>query len=155
MPLGGPKNSTVRNVLFACSLNAVRSPMAEGILHYLAGNRLTVRSAGVRAGDVDHYAEDVLAEIGIDISGHRPTELSSLEDESIDLIISLSPEAHHKALEMTRTAPIDVEYWPTLDATALPDDASEDQILESYRKVRDHLFRRIKMRFAVSGSPSV
>ena len=155
MPLGGPKNSTVRNVLFACSLNAVRSPMAEGILRYLVGNRLTVRSAGVRAGDVDPYANEALAEIGIDMSKHRPVELSSLEDEPIDLIISLSPEAHHKALEMTRTAPIDVEYWPTLDATALPDDATEEQVLDSYRKVRDQLFRRIKMRFAVSGGPSV
>ena len=109
----------------------------------------------MRAGDVDHYAADVLAEIGIDISKHRPAELSTLEDAPIDLIISLSPEAHHKALEMTRTAPIDVEYWPTLDATALPDDANDEQIRESYRKVRDQLFRRIKMRFAVSGGPSV
>lgn len=155
MPLAGPNIAPKRNILFACSLNAVRSPMAEGILRYLVGSRLNVRSAGVRAGDVDHYAADVLAEIGIDISKHRPAELSSIEDEPIDLIISLSPEAHHKALEMTRTAPIDVEYWPTLDATALPDDANDEQIMESYRKVRDQLFRRIKMRFAVSGGPSV
>ncbi len=155
MPLAGPNIAPKRNILFACSLNAVRSPMAEGILRHLVGSRLSVQSAGVRAGDVDHYAADVLAEIGIDISKHCPAELSSLEDAPIDLIISLSPEAHHKALEMTRTAPIDVEYWPTLDATALPDDANDEQIRESYRKVRDQLFRRIKMRFAVSGGPSV
>lgn len=129
--------------------------MAEGILKHLVGSRLTVNSAGVRAGEMDPYAIESLSELGIDISKHRPSELAAVEDEPIDLIISLSPEAHHKALEMTRTAQIDVEYWPTLDATALPDDATEEQILESYRKVRDQLFRRIKMRFAVSGSPTV
>ncbi len=129
--------------------------MAEGIFRHLAGNRMKVCSAGVRAGDVDRYAETVMSELGIDISRHKPTPISAYEDEDIDLIVSLSPEAHHQALELTRTNPASVEYWPTLDATALPEDADDDQILESYRKVRDQLFRRIKERFPLTGSPSV
>lgn len=129
--------------------------MAEGILRHLAGKRLTVRSAGVRTGEFDRYAETVMSELGIDISRHKPTPLADLEDENFDLIVSLSPEAHHQALELTRTSPVKVEYWPTLDATALPEDADDDQILESYRMVRDQIFRRIKQRFDVTGSPSV
>ena len=154
MPLAGAQNADVRRVLFACSLNAVRSPMAEGILRYLIGSRMQVRSAGVRAGEIDPYCETVMSEIGIDVSKHKPIAISEFEDESFDLIISLSPEAHHQALELTRTMPARVEYWPTLDATALPEDASQEQVLASYRKVRDHIFRRVKMRFAVSGGPS-
>lgn len=129
--------------------------MAEGILRHLAGNRLTVHSAGVRAGEADRYCQTVMSEIGIDISKHKPMALADLEDESFDLIVSLSPEAHHQALERTRTMPVCVEYWPTLDATALPEDADEDQILANYRAVRDHLFRRIKDRFDVSGGPAI
>lgn len=155
MPDPGPKGAGTRHVLFACSLNAVRSPMAEGILRHLAGSRMTVHSAGVRAGPVDRYCETVMSEIGIDISDHKPTSLADFEDKDIDLIVSLSPEAHHQALELTRTSPVRVEYWPTLDATALPEDADDDLILDSYRAVRDQLFRRIKRRFAISGGPSV
>jgi protein-tyrosine-phosphatase len=151
----GPEGAGTRRVLFACSLNAVRSPMAEGILRHLAGNRIAVQSAGVRAGLVDRYCEAVMSEIGIDISDHKPTSLADFEDEDIDLIVSLSPEAHHQALELTRTSPVRVEYWPTLDATSLPDDADDDQILDNYRVVRDQLFRRIKQRFGISGGPSV
>lgn len=156
MPLPGAENVRATNILFACSLNAIRSPMAEGILKHLSGKRLKVKSAGVRAGEIDRYCETVMSEIGIDISRHSPRAIADIgDDEVYDLIISLSPEAHHQALELTRTMPSKVEYWPTLDATALPEDADDDQILDSYRKVRDHLFRRIKMRFEVSGGPSV
>jgi len=129
--------------------------MAEGILRHLAGQRIEVCSAGVRAGEVDRFTETVMSELGIDISRHKPTPISEYEDEPLELIVSLSPEAHHQALELTRTNPVRVEYWPTLDATFLPEDADDDLILESYRKVRDQLFRRIKERFPVTGSPSV
>ena len=154
MPLAGAQNADARRVLFACSLNAVRSPMAEGILRYLVGPRIQVSSAGVRAGDIDPYCATVMSEIGIDLSKHKPMAISDVGDDAFDLIISLSPEAHHQALELTRTMPARVEYWPTLDATALPEDTTQEQILASYRKVRDHLFRRVKMRFAVSGGPA-
>jgi protein-tyrosine-phosphatase len=143
------------SVLFVCSLNAVRSPMAAAILRHLAGRRCYVVSAGVRAGGPDPFAAEVMNEIGIDISGHRPATLEELHDTSFDLIITLSPEAHHQALELTRTMAVDVEFWPTFDATMMVGHGSREQVLQVYRTVRDHLFRRIKERFGFTGGPTV
>ncbi len=137
-------------MLFACSMNAVRSPMAEAILKHLAGRRIFVDSAGVRPGELDPFAVAVMDEIGIDLARHRPKALSDLQDSSFDVVISLAPEAHHQALEMTRTQAIDAEYWPTLDPTATA--GSREQILDAYRSVRDSLFQRIKQRFPVPGA---
>lgn len=143
------------SVLFACSMNAVRSPMAAAMLRHLAGRRIYVASGGVRAGDPDPFAVCVMDEIGIDVSAHRPHTLEDLHDTSFDLVVSLSPEAHHHALELTRTMAVDVEYWPTADATESTFGGSRENILEAYRTVRDQLFERIKRRFEVKGSPSV
>lgn len=143
------------SVLFACTLNAVRSPMAAAILRHLAGRRVYVQSAGVRAGEPDPFAIAVMEEIGIDISEHAPMQLRELYDTSFDLIISLSPEAHHQALEMTRTMSVDVEYWPTFDASVMLGHGSREQTLDAYRTVRDRLFKRIKDRFALDGGPTV
>jgi protein-tyrosine-phosphatase len=140
-------------VLFACSRNAVRSPMAAAILRHLAGRRIYVESAGVRPGETDPFAVAVMDEIGIDLSGHRPTAVSDLHDTSFDLIVTLSPEAHHKSLELAGTFAIDVEYWPTLDPTMTS--GNREQILSAYRGVRDSLFRRIKQRFPIVGAPIV
>lgn len=142
-------------VLFVCSMNAVRSPMAAAILRHLAGRRCYVVSAGVRAGEPDAFAAAVMDEIGVDIAGHKPNTLTELHDTSFDLIITLSPEAHHQALELTRTMAVDVEYWPTFDATMLIGHASRDQVLDAYRSVRDQLFMRIKRRFGLTGGPTV
>lgn len=139
-------------VLFACNMNAVRSPMAEAILRHLAGRQIYVESAGVRAGEADPFAVAVMEEIGIDLSGHAPQAIAELYDSSFDLVISLSPEAHHQALEMTRTQAIVAEYWPTIDPTAAM--GSREQILNAYRDVRDTLFRRIKGRFPMQGAPA-
>jgi protein-tyrosine-phosphatase len=130
-------------------MNAVRSPMAEAILRHLAGRQIYVESAGVRAGEADPFAVAVMDEIGIDISKHTPQAIADLHDSSFDLVVSLSPEAHHQALEMTRTQAIDAEYWPTLDPTAAI--GSREQILDSYRAVRNSLFDRIKKRFPLAG----
>jgi len=142
-------------VLFVCSMNAVRSPMAAAILRHLAGRRCYVESAGVRAGAPDPFAAAVMDEIGIDIAGHRPNTLSDLHDTSFDLIVTLSPEAHHQALELTRTMAVEVEYWPTFDATMMIGHGSREQVLQAYRGVRDGLFRRIKQRFGLEGGPTV
>ena len=142
-------------VLFVCSMNAVRSPMAAAILRHLAGRRSYVESAGVRAGEPDPFAAAVMEEIGIDIAAHKPNTLSDLHDTSFDLIVTLSPEAHHQALELTRTMAVDVEYWPTFDATMMLGHGSRAQILDMYRSVRDGLFRRIKQRFGFAGGPTV
>ena len=142
-------------VLFVCSMNAVRSPMAAAILRHLAGRRCYVVSAGVRAGGPDPFAAEVMNEIGIDISAHRPATLQELHDTSFDLIVTLSPEAHHQALELTRTMAVDVEFWPTFDATMMVGHGSREQVLQVYRTVRDHLFWRIKERFGFTGGPTV
>ena len=142
-------------VLFVCTMNSVRSPMAAAILRHLAGSRIYVESAGVKAGGHDPFATAVMDEIGIDIAGHRPGTLAELHDTSFDLIVTLSPEAHHQALELTRTMAVDVEYWPTFDATMMIGHASREHVLDAYRGVRDQLFRRIKRRFGFEGGPSV
>ncbi len=143
-------------VLFACTLNAIRSPMAAAILRHLAGHRIYVESAGVRpAREPDPFVTAVMEEIGIDLSAHRPRSIIDLDDTSFDLIVTLSPEAHHQALELTRTMAVDVEYWPTFDASMMIGQASREQVLESYRAVRDGLFRRVKTRFWLEGGPSV
>ena len=138
-------------VLFACQMNAVRSPMAEAILKHLAGKRVYVDSVGVRAGEPDPFAVAVMDEIGIDLTRHKPKDFAELQDTSFDIVISLAPEAHHQALELTRTMAIDAEYWPTIDPTAAM--GSREQILDAYRGVRDGLFQRIKQRFPIPGAP--
>ena len=132
-------------VLFACGLNTVRSPMAAGLLKQMLGGALYVGSAGVRKGELDPFAVAAMEEHGIDISAHRPMTFEELEDWE-GLIVTLSPEAHHRALELTRTAAVEVEYWPTADPTAI--EGSREQRLDAYRAVRDHLMERIRTRFA-------
>jgi protein-tyrosine-phosphatase len=136
-------------VLFACGLNSVRSPIAAGLFAQLFGRTIYVGSAGVRKGELDPFAVAVMAEIDIDISRHKPItfeELNDLEGLNFDLIVTLSPEAHHRALELTRTSAVDVEYWPTVDPTDA--DGSREQRLEAYRQVREQLLTRIRRRFA-------
>ena len=142
-------------VLFVCTMNSVRSPMAAAILNHLASRRIYVQSAGVRAGGPDAFAAAAMEEIGIDITRHTPHTLRDLHDTSFDLIVTLSPEAHHQALELTRTMAVDVEYWPTFDASLMVGQGSREQILQNYRDVRDQLFGRIKQRFAFEGGPAV
>ena len=131
-----------QSVLFACTLNTVRSPMAEAIARHYFGREIYFASAGIKRGEPDGFAIAVMEEIGVDMSGHRPHTFEDLADASFDLIVTLSPEAHHKALEFTRTMAIDVVYWPTPDATATP--GSRAQMLDAYRDVRDRLTTRIK-----------
>jgi protein-tyrosine-phosphatase len=145
-----PKSQQVQPqaVLFACGLNSVRSPMAAALLKQMLGGSLYVGSAGVRKGELDPFATAAMEEIGIDIHAHRPMtfeELEDLEGLNFDLIVTLSPEAHHKALELTRTLAAEVEYWPTADPTAI--EGSREQRLDAYRAVRDQLMARIRARF--------
>ena len=134
-------------VLFACTENTVRSPMAEAILKYLHGRHIYVDSVGVRKGELDGFAVAVMDEIGIDISHHHPKTFEELEDTSFDLVTSLSPEAQHKAVEMTRVVACDVEFWNTFDPSVV--EGSREVRLEAYRQVRDELMRNIKKRFPV------
>ena len=135
-------------VLFACGLNSVRSPMAAGLFKHFFG-RSYVNSAGVRKGDLDPFAVAAMEELGLDIGKHKPITLEELEDWeglNFDLIVTLSPEAHHRALELTRSIAADVEYWPTPDPTV--SEGSREQRMDAYRAVRDQLQERIKARFS-------
>ncbi|TNC95202.1 MAG: protein-tyrosine-phosphatase [Stygiobacter sp.] len=136
-------------VLFCCTFNAIRSPMAEGLFRRMYGTRAYVASVGVKADELDPFAVAVMDEIGIDISRHRPRTFDELEDDSFDVIISLSPEAQHKAVDLTRTNACEVEFWNTFDPTLV--EGSREARLDAYRQVRDELERRIRKRFPVSG----
>jgi protein-tyrosine-phosphatase len=139
-------------VLFACGMNAVRSPMAAGLFQQQFGKSVYVASAGVQKGELDPFAVAVMEEIGVDIARHKPIdfgELDELEGLNFDLIVTLSPRAHHKALELTRTIAADVEYWPTIDPTVI--EGSREQRLNAYREVRDQLMARIHERFGRPG----
>lgn len=136
---------SISSVLFACTHNAIRSPMAEALLKHLHGRRIYVDSAGVREGELDSFAVAVLAEIGVDLARHRAKTFDQLQDTSFDLVISLSPEAQHKAVEMTRTMACDVEFWRTMDPSVV--EGSRETRLQAYRAVRDELLRKIRERF--------
>lgn len=135
-------------VLFACGMNAVRSPMAEAIAKHLYPRQIYIQSAGVKKGEPDPFAVAVMEEIGLDISRHKPKTFDEIEDSSFDLVVTLAPEAHHKALDFTRVYDMDVEYWPTPDPTVAS--GSREQILDQYRAVRDGLMRRIKARLGTA-----
>lgn len=127
--------------------------MAAAMLRHLAGRQIYVESAGVRAGEPDPFAVAVMDEIGIDISGHVPQAIDDLHDLGFDRIITLAPEAQHKALEIAQGYAIDVVYWPTPDPTLT--NGSRETILDAYRAVRDRLFERIKAEFPIQGAGGV
>ncbi len=141
-----------RAVLFACGLNSLRSPMAAALLRQMLGTSLRVASAGVRKDELDPFAVAVMNEIGIDIADHKPVTFEELEDWDgldFDLIVTLAPEAHHKALQLTHRLTAEVEYWPTADPSAV--EGHREQRLDAYRAVRDQLMQRIRTRFTGQG----
>ncbi|HZZ89062.1 MAG TPA: low molecular weight phosphatase family protein [Caulobacteraceae bacterium] len=135
-------------VLFACNHNRVRSPMAEGLTKLMFGDRVYVDSCGLRPGDdetPDPFAVAVMDELGADLSRHRAKTFEDLENETFDLVISLTPEAQHRAVELARHHAVELEYWPTIDPTLTM--GPRDAVLEAYREARDSLARRIRARF--------
>ena len=149
---GGP-NERPSSILFVCGMNAIRSPMAAGLCKNLFPTKIYVQSAGVRTGDLDPFMVATMEEIGIDLSDHKSHTIEDLEDTNFDLVITLSPEAHHKMLQLTHTQALEVEYWPTADPTMAR--GSREQILSEYRQVRDGLSNRLKSRLNWSANPSV
>ena len=133
------------SVLFACTMNSVRSVMAEGILKKLCGERIYIDSVGKQAGDKNGYMIEVMLEIGIDLSNHRSKTFVSLDDTSFDMIISLSPEAQHAAVELTRWMSCELIYWPTFDPDAIR--GRRETRLEGFRQIRDDLIGRIETKF--------
>ncbi len=136
-------------VLFSCTMNSVRSPMAEAIMKFLHGHKVFVDSVGVRPGQIDGFVIAVMDEIGIDISRHNSKVFDDLEDEYFDVVITLSPEAQHRAIELTRVMACELEFWNTMDPSLIESDNREVR-LQAYRDVRDQLMTRIKERFPVT-----
>jgi protein-tyrosine-phosphatase len=135
-------------VLFACNQNRVRSPMAEGLLKLMFGDRVYVDSCGLRPSEdvePDPFAVAVMDELGADLSRHRAKSFDALDDESFDLVISLTPEAQHRAVELARHHAVEIEYWPTIDPSLST--GSRDAVMDAYRAVRDGLAERIRARF--------
>lgn len=135
-------------VLFACTHNALRSPMAAALMRHYHGHHIWVQSVGVHKGVLDPFAVMVMDEIGIDIKAHKPQRFEDLEDSFFDIVVSLSPEAQHHAVEMTRSMACDVLFWPTLDPSMT--EGNRENVIEIYRNVRDQLSRRILQQFPLN-----
>jgi len=135
-------------VLFACNHNRVRSPMAEGLMKLMFGDRVYVDSCGLRPDEEDEtdpFAVAVMDELGADLSGHRAKTFADVEEGAFDLVISLTPEAQHRAVELARHRAVEIEYWPTQDPTLTM--GSRVAVMEAYRETRDSLAARIRARF--------
>lgn len=145
-----------QSILFCCDHNAVRSPMAEGIMKKLYGTACYIQSAGVRNDlEIDGFAISVCQEIGVELSRHRSRSFEEMQQwgddlGSFDLILALSPAAQRQALELTRTYHLDVEYWPIFDPTGLG--STRDQKLDAYRQSRDQIVQNLTKRF---GAPDI
>ena len=141
-------NALPSAVLFSCTMNSIRSPMAESIMKFLHGQNIFVDSVGIYKREIDSFSISVMDEIGLDLTPHKAKTFSELEDSFFDVVITLSPEAHHRALELTRTMSCEVEFWNTFDPSLI-DSELRDERLQAYRVVRDQLMQRIKSRFPV------
>jgi protein-tyrosine-phosphatase len=138
----GAPRAKPQSILFACSENAVRSVMAETLAKRIVGRSVYIQSAGVRPGVHDPFVDAVMDELGLDTARHRPRRFEDLEDDNFDMIVTLSPEAHHRALAYTSTMSVDVIYWPTADPTAT--EGARDRVLDAYRATREGLATRIR-----------
>ena len=141
------------SLLFACSENSVRSPMAEALAKRLYGQAAYIDSVGVRASDVDGFVAAALDEVGIDVHRHHAKTFDDIDPSSFDLIVTLSPEAHHQALEVTRGTAAEVEYWSVPDPSVV--EGTRDMRLDAYRRMRDQLMARLKVRFGAPSGPTV
>ncbi|HSS87215.1 MAG TPA: low molecular weight phosphatase family protein [Reyranella sp.] len=146
-------NGIPASLLFACSENSVRSPMAEALAKRLYGQASYIDSVGVRASMVDGMAAAALDELGIDVHRHHAKTFDDVDPSSFDVIVTLSPEAHHQALEFTRGTAAEVEYWPVMDPSVV--EGSREMRLSAYRSTRDQILARLKARFGAPSGPSV
>lgn len=120
-------------------------------MRYFHGKHVYVDSVGLRIQPVDPFAVAALDEIGIDLSNHRPKTFDELDDDFFDLVVSLSPEAQHRAVEMTRTSSCEIEFWPTMDPSIAT--GNREMRMDAYRSLRDQLIDRLQTRFPRPGGP--
>ncbi len=134
-----------QSVLFACTLNAVRSPMAEALARQLLPRNVFIASAGIRKSEVDGFAVAVMREVDLDIGSHIPQNIEEIGCTAFDIIVALSPEAEQFAREVVRATATEVEFWPIPDLSGAGETRS--QRLDAFREVREMLRRRIRARF--------
>lgn len=140
-----------QSVLFCCDHNAVRSPMAEGLMKRFYGMGTYVQSAGVRNDlEIDGFSIAVCQEMDVELSRHRSRSFDEMDRygddlSSFDLVIALSPASQARALELTRHFHLDVEYWPILDPTGLGE--TREAKLGQYRAARDQIITCMTERF--------
>ena len=141
-------NALPQSILFCCDHNAVRSPMAEGIMKKLYGTGTYVQSVGVINDlEIDGFSIAVCDEIGVELSRHRSRSFDEMERwgddlSSFDLIVALSPASQRRALELTRLFHLTVEYWPILDPTGIGE--TREMKLVSYRQTRDQILNKLR-----------
>jgi len=139
------------SVLFCCDHNAVRSPMAEGLMKKFYGQATYIQSAGVHNDlEIDGFAISVCEELGIELSRHRSRSFEEMQQwgddlSGFDLIVALSPASQRQALEFTRYYHLDVEYWPIMDPTGIGESRADK--LVSYRQTRDQIVAQMRERF--------
>lgn len=140
---------TPTSILICCTNNALRSPMADGMVKFLQGHVLSVSSVGIRVGTLDQFAVSVMDEVGIDISTHCPKSIENLTYSSFDLILSLSPGAQYQAVDMSQTTDNHLVFWNTFDPSTV--EGNREIRLAAYREVWDTLFNRFKGYFVDIG----
>ena len=141
-------SSLPQSILFCCDHNAVRSPMAEGIMKKMYGTGTYAQSVGVINDlEIDGFSIAVCEEIGVELSRHRSRSFDEMERwgddlSSFDLIVALSPASQRRALELTRLFHLTVEYWPILDQTGIGE--TREMKLVSYRQTRDQIENKLR-----------
>jgi arsenate reductase (thioredoxin) len=126
-----------RHLLFLCVANSARSQMAEGIARSLAPPGVKVTSAGSAPSRLNPLAVRALAEVGIDISGHRAKSVDEIPPYGIDVVVTLCaeevcPVILGKALRV---------HWGLPDPAAVA--GADDERLQAFWDVRDELRRRL------------
>jgi protein-tyrosine-phosphatase len=134
-----------RSILFCCTLNAVRSPMAEGLAKAMLPRNIYVDSAGLSTQLLDGFAVAVMDELGIDIRDHNTQSFEHIRPDEFEMIVALSPEAHERVRELTRAMAVEVVHWPIADATAAG--GTREARIAAYRTVRDHIRNEIRRHF--------
>ncbi|MBN9333495.1 MAG: UPF0262 family protein [Devosia sp.] len=135
--------SELPTVLFVCSMNSVRSPIAAALARQAFPGRIIARSVGVNGGKADQFVYEVMEEIGIDMSIHTPHILDELVANRFDLVITLSDDAPEAVAKKGLEAG-EIEQWTVPDPSLV--EGSREVVLSAYRELRDTLRRRVRTR---------
>ena len=139
------KPNLPKSVLFVCNMNQIRSPMAEFLTKDIFGDKIYAQSAGIFAGDEDGFMQSIMEERNIDASMHEPETLEQLEDSFVDLVITLTTQAHEGTVDFFKNQPVEIEYWETENPSITL--GKREAVLSAYRKTREQLEKRIRERF--------